>query len=80
MSSFFRRSTLTWPFSIEHVGVTLDDLIQFFVVVQKADHQIIHNQQGRGADNHAADRIVVTDDGVLDGVGKSQQDDQIKGI
>ena len=35
----------------QHVGAALHDLIELFMVVQKAHDQVIHDQQGSGADD-----------------------------
>src|ERR1700730_3128504 len=64
----------------EHVGMTFHELIDPLVPIEKATHKIIYGQQRGGADYSAADAVIVADDGVLHGIGKRQQHDQIEGI
>ena len=64
----------------EDIGLAFDDLFQLVVTVEKTDHQIVDYEQGGGADEAAGDAIVVADDGVLDGVGEREENNEVEGI
>src|SRR5262249_12680123 len=64
----------------EHIRAAFDDLVESAVAVEEADDQIVHGQQGGGADDAAEDGVVVANDRVLDGVGQSKENDQIERV
>ena len=57
-----------------------DQLIQLFVPEQKSHHYGIDHQQRRCADQSSRHGVVVSDDGVLHGVGECEEHDEIKWI
>jgi len=64
----------------QNLGFAFDELIQLAVIVKEANHQIVSGQEGGGTNEASTDRIVVADNGVLDGVRKSEQDNQVEGV
>jgi hypothetical protein len=61
-------------------GRAFDDLIQAPVLEKETHHQVVHRQQGECADQSAQQRIIVADDGVLNGVGERKKDHQVEGV
>ena len=47
---------------------------------EHADDEPVDGEQAEGADDAAGDGVVVADDGVLDGVGEREQDDEVEGV
>src|SRR5439155_1581799 len=68
------------PVLDEDVRLALDQAVQPLVAVEEADHERVHREQGRRAEQPAGDRVVVTDDGVLHRVREGEQHDQVEGI
>ena len=64
----------------EIIAASLDQQLQFFMPVNETDNQVIGQQQRCRAHQAAGDRIVVSDDRVLNRIGKSEQNDQIERI
>ena len=68
------------PVLDEDIRLALDQALQLLVAVEEADHERVHAEQGRGAEQPARDRVVVADDGVLHRVREREQHDQVEGI
>ena len=64
----------------QHIGVSLDNLLEFVVTIKKTDHEIVDEQQGSGADQATGDAVIVTDDGILHRIRKGQQNDEVERI
>ncbi len=52
----------------QNIGLSFDQLIQFLVTVQEADHQVVGGEERSCAQKPPGDGVIVSDDGVLDGV------------
>src|SRR5436190_18897329 len=57
-----------------------NETVELFMRVEKSHDDVIHREQSDGADDTTGDRVIVTDDCVLNGIGKRQQYDQIERI
>ena len=64
----------------QNVGSAFDQLVEFAVIVEEANDQIVGDEQGSSADDSAQDAVVFAYDGVLHSVRERQQDDQIEWI
>src|SRR5713226_3711031 len=64
----------------QHVRLPLDSLLQLPVTVEKPNDKIIDCQQRGSTDDSASNGIIVADDGILNGVGKCEQYNQVKGV
>ena len=68
------------PVAHQHVGVALDETLHPRMREHEADDHVVEDQQCRGADHAAEQRVVGADDGVLHGVRDREQDDQVEGV
>src|SRR5262249_27858418 len=57
-----------------------DQLIQAAMLEQESNHQIVHSQKSRSPDQAAADRIVISNDGVLHSIEERQQHHQVEWV
>ena len=55
------------------VRIALDRPLERLVAREEPDKGVVDHQQRRRTDEATGDRVVVADDGVLDGVGQRQQ-------
>ena len=58
----------------------LDRPVQIFVAVQESHHEVVDQQQRRGANDAAGHGVVVADDGVLHRVREREQHHQVERI
>ena len=58
----------------------LEGFVDLWHVVDEAGEEPVDRQEGQGADYAAGDGVVIADDGVLDGVGEAEEDDEVKGV
>src|SRR5262249_15514952 len=58
----------------------LENLIQPPVTKEEPDHEVVHAQKAEAADQSSCDRVIVTDDRVLDRVGEREQDYEVERI
>jgi hypothetical protein len=64
----------------QQVGLAFNQLVELPVVVEEANDQVVGDEQGSGADQPAEYAVVFPDDGVLHGIGQSEQNDQVERI
>ena len=67
-------------FADEAVTASFDDPLDRLVAMNEADEEGVDEEKGGSAENTAGDGVVIADDGVLDGVGESEQDDEVERV